>query len=364
MLFFGWGKKSQDWPVKYSIQRVRAEWSYFYLVIFFLSFDTKWFILGDKRSDDRKVTYEEVLQRFPNETFKISWWSRRSLLLLIVLLFAFAAFDDWSKQSPGRKDTTAKTILPATNHDPIKPEDFAKTYSLFDRFYCANSKWPSSQAEILNFSKQTAEDKLLSKFKILKLEASREVQLNILYTPDQASAALEFPMTFIAGFCNTKLPTRTIGLAAGAITLPIPTGFKSLNTSQIEVRYGNISPLPDYVFLDSNTDALISVYFSDSPVKMETKADQNSLRNVMKKAYQDSSVGVAWELAEVKTISSAPAIHLKFESDSSLGRQTNNMYYVLFKGRLVQVSLSVPAKNYDQVNNRFADTISKLNILK
>jgi hypothetical protein len=51
-------------------------WSYFHLFRFPIAFSKKRYLIGDSRSEDRKITYKDVKELFPDNTPDISLWQK------------------------------------------------------------------------------------------------------------------------------------------------------------------------------------------------------------------------------------------------------------------------------------------------
>jgi hypothetical protein len=91
---FGWGKKTRKWPMGDGKELV-ATWSYFsFNFLPGLAWSVRWYIVGDSRSEDREVTYDEVKSLFPQNTPSLSYLERYGLLWVIsvtavLVIFAF-----------------------------------------------------------------------------------------------------------------------------------------------------------------------------------------------------------------------------------------------------------------------------------
>ncbi|MES2088058.1 MAG: hypothetical protein V4467_03650 [Patescibacteria group bacterium] len=91
---FGWGKKSRRWPIGEGKELV-ATWSYFSLNFVALAWAIHWYVIGENRSEDREVTYDEVKALFPQNTPHLTsleqyglWWVIGATALLVIYAFA------------------------------------------------------------------------------------------------------------------------------------------------------------------------------------------------------------------------------------------------------------------------------------
>lgn len=85
MFLFGWGKKTKNFPIA-EAQHIIAVWNYFHIFWCPVSFNLKWHLISDKRSEDREVTEEEVKKLLNQETVSIGVWNRFGLLIVIAIL--------------------------------------------------------------------------------------------------------------------------------------------------------------------------------------------------------------------------------------------------------------------------------------
>lgn len=97
MIFFifGWGSKRRAWALPEGKQLI-ANWDYFH----FLFFPVKrgkiiWHLVGDVRSEDRIITYEEAKALLPNEKLDISVWEKYGLALLPVVAILIGVFPEF-----------------------------------------------------------------------------------------------------------------------------------------------------------------------------------------------------------------------------------------------------------------------------
>ncbi len=88
MLFFGFGTRSKKWIFGNSFCLV-AEWDYVDFFMCPLALSIKWKLIGDKRSEDRQLTYKEVKEMFPVKTPKVGKLDRFGLLYVIAACFIF-----------------------------------------------------------------------------------------------------------------------------------------------------------------------------------------------------------------------------------------------------------------------------------
>lgn len=71
-MFWGWGTKSKSWNMGNGYT-LTCQYKYFH-IWFVLRFITKkrWFIQGDKRSEDREVTYQQLKKLMPDGVPRIN----------------------------------------------------------------------------------------------------------------------------------------------------------------------------------------------------------------------------------------------------------------------------------------------------
>lgn len=86
MIFFGWGTKTKQWKIGDKV--LVLSYQYFHLFFFFTgTAGYTWQLLGDKRSEDKELTKEELeelkVHLMYEHTFEPTWWEKYSLLLLI-----------------------------------------------------------------------------------------------------------------------------------------------------------------------------------------------------------------------------------------------------------------------------------------
>jgi hypothetical protein len=72
MFFFGWGTKQKSWDLGngYTLLCV-YRYFHIWIVIRFIT-RKNWYIQGDRRSEDRELTYEQVKQLIPSGAPRIS----------------------------------------------------------------------------------------------------------------------------------------------------------------------------------------------------------------------------------------------------------------------------------------------------
>ena len=80
-MFFGWGNKSKQWALGDG-RILLLTWSYFSVLFCPVSSNTAWHVLSDSRSEDRLVSYAEVCEMIPEDTPKMSIWSRYGLWIV------------------------------------------------------------------------------------------------------------------------------------------------------------------------------------------------------------------------------------------------------------------------------------------
>lgn len=89
MLIFGWGKKFKSWEIKIAGQNKKLTCVYSYLsvfVFFRLITNKRWFVLGEKRSEDQELTSDQAKKFFVKiPPFNI--FEQYGLLILFGLIF-------------------------------------------------------------------------------------------------------------------------------------------------------------------------------------------------------------------------------------------------------------------------------------
>lgn len=81
-MLIGWGKKSKEWSFESGLTLV-ASWSYFSLVFCPVSRSTRWYIIGDKRSEDLEITKQQFDEMFPDDPPKVPLWDRYGLWMML-----------------------------------------------------------------------------------------------------------------------------------------------------------------------------------------------------------------------------------------------------------------------------------------
>lgn len=81
MLLFGWGTKSKQWTI-HDNQLLLCRWRYFSLFFFPLAFNKTWYILGEKRNDEREIGPLEAEQLLGGDR-SIGLWNQYGLLFLL-----------------------------------------------------------------------------------------------------------------------------------------------------------------------------------------------------------------------------------------------------------------------------------------
>src|ERR1700686_2455834 len=100
MFFWGWGTRVQKWILN-EHQTLVASWKYFHIFWFPAAGTIHWTIIGDVRSEDREITYEEVKRLVPLNPPRISIWKRFGLFFLLaalVLLVIYLSLTDNTSQ--------------------------------------------------------------------------------------------------------------------------------------------------------------------------------------------------------------------------------------------------------------------------
>lgn len=88
MIFYGWGKKSKEWDIGNG-QHAVLVWNYFHIFWCPVAWGGKWYIVGDKRSEDREISQDEIRQYFPHGAPKPNVWQRFGLLIVASLLIFY-----------------------------------------------------------------------------------------------------------------------------------------------------------------------------------------------------------------------------------------------------------------------------------
>ena len=80
---FGWGTSSKTWNLADGRQIV-YRYSYFHIVYLFrISHSERWFLVGDNRSNDREISFEEASRLIPHTRPRLNLWLRYGLLFTI-----------------------------------------------------------------------------------------------------------------------------------------------------------------------------------------------------------------------------------------------------------------------------------------
>lgn len=82
---WGNGKKSKTWSLGDG-KNIVATWSYFCIMWCPLASNIKWYLVGDMRSEDKMISYEEVQKLVPLDTPEIPWFDKYGILVFIALL--------------------------------------------------------------------------------------------------------------------------------------------------------------------------------------------------------------------------------------------------------------------------------------
>ena len=90
-MLFGWGKKVKHffWDDEHVLT---VTWSYFSLFLCPVAYEVVWTISGDKRSDDKVISYQQVQLKFPTNTPSISLWHRYGLWMVAGGLILISIF--------------------------------------------------------------------------------------------------------------------------------------------------------------------------------------------------------------------------------------------------------------------------------
>ncbi len=92
---FVWGTRGNQWTVTHQGQQktLVLRYSYFSIIIAFsIAWGEQWFLLSDKRSEDVRLTKEQVAMIFqPEKPPGIHPWEKYSLPALIVIFMVIGA---------------------------------------------------------------------------------------------------------------------------------------------------------------------------------------------------------------------------------------------------------------------------------
>lgn len=90
-MIFGWGTKIRHffWDDEHVLT---LSWNYFSIFWCPVGYNATWTINGDKRSDDKVITYHQVQLKFPTNTPNISLWNRYGLWMVIGGLVILSMF--------------------------------------------------------------------------------------------------------------------------------------------------------------------------------------------------------------------------------------------------------------------------------
>ena len=91
-MIFGWGKKSKSWVID-STHNLVVQWRYFSLFFCPIASSIVWHVIGENRSDDKIISYEEVQKMFPINTPEVSVWNRYGLLIGAGILIVISLFN-------------------------------------------------------------------------------------------------------------------------------------------------------------------------------------------------------------------------------------------------------------------------------
>ena len=90
-MFFGWGNKNKSWAVD-DTHHLIARWGYFHILFFPIASKVTWHLVGDSRSEDKVISYEEVKRLVPINTPNINIWHRYGLLMGIAAFILLVIF--------------------------------------------------------------------------------------------------------------------------------------------------------------------------------------------------------------------------------------------------------------------------------
>jgi hypothetical protein len=85
----GWGRRIKSWVVKDKgvTKKLTCRYNYFSILVFFkLILSKQWFIVGEKRSEDREITSQQA-QKFLAGKSPFNFFEQYGLLILLALIF-------------------------------------------------------------------------------------------------------------------------------------------------------------------------------------------------------------------------------------------------------------------------------------
>jgi hypothetical protein len=86
LIFLGFGTSSRTWELDKEghITQLVCKYNYFAPFFFFpVSWGETWYLLGDKRSEDKEIPYSEVKALVPHGTPKLDIWTKWGLFLAL-----------------------------------------------------------------------------------------------------------------------------------------------------------------------------------------------------------------------------------------------------------------------------------------
>lgn len=98
-MFFGYGTRSQKFPLD-DQKIIVATWNYFHICLCPAAGKIRWYIIGNNRSEDKEISYDEVKQLIPINSPSINIWNKYGLYFVVligVLLGIIHEFYPWEQ---------------------------------------------------------------------------------------------------------------------------------------------------------------------------------------------------------------------------------------------------------------------------
>ena len=92
-MFYGWGRKSREWPLSDGNTLAVTYQFVSLMFVFKVAFKQKWYVIGDSRSQDQQVPRSELEARYGDNLPKLNAWEQWGLfialgVLIVIVLFA------------------------------------------------------------------------------------------------------------------------------------------------------------------------------------------------------------------------------------------------------------------------------------
>jgi Mg-chelatase subunit ChlD len=144
-MFFSWGQSHKQFHTTHKDEPKKLLLTYSYFKLFFifpLVWNLKWFLLSDRRSEDKQIDYSDVVKLYsPNKAPALSIWNRFGLLIAIaIVLFLFsveALFLNQSKNNRPFNDKKSQENIktsptPSLNTSPNETQVTTKVKTKFE----------------------------------------------------------------------------------------------------------------------------------------------------------------------------------------------------------------------------------------